>query len=85
MLPPDGISNNEEEYSKSEILLGVNLLEPCGQNSLKMISITHVYFPVLPTLVAKRVGIKSAINFVNDIRGVCKDNTNTKEKSSKEN
>ena len=66
-LPPHRISNNEEEYRKSEILLGVNLLEPCGKNSSKMISVTHVYFPILPTLVAKCVSIKLAINFVNDI------------------
>jgi len=62
-----------EEFGKSEILLGVNLLEPCDDNSSKMTSITHVYAPALPTLVAKRVGVNSATNFVHDIRSICKD------------
>jgi len=65
----------KEECGRSEILIGVNLLEPINDNELgsKMTSITHVYSPALPVLVAKRVGVNSAINFVNDIRSVCKD------------
>jgi hypothetical protein len=56
---------------KSEILLGVNLLEPCDdQLSCKMTSVTHVYSPSLPAVLATRVGIKSAINFVEDIRSL---------------
>lgn len=56
---------------KSEILLGVNLLEPCeDQTSCKMTSVTHMYSPALPAVLATTVGIKSAINFINDIRSV---------------
>jgi hypothetical protein len=56
---------------KSEILLGVNLLEPCeDQTTCKMTSVTHMYSPALPAVLATTVGIKSAINFINDIRGV---------------
>ena len=63
----DGTNNN----GKSEILLGVNLLEPCDdQTSCKMTSVTHVYAPALPAVLATRVGIKSAINFVEDIRSL---------------
>lgn len=62
----DGSTNG-----KSEILLGVNLLEPCDdQTSCKMTSVTHVYSPALPAVLATRVGIKSAINFVEDIRSL---------------
>lgn len=66
---------NTEECVKSEILLGVNLLEPIDNDKLgsKMTSVTHVCSPALPVLVAKRVGVNSAINFVNDIRSICKE------------
>jgi hypothetical protein len=58
-------------HGKSEILLGVNLLEPCDdQTSCKMTSVTHMYSPALPAVLATTVGIKSAINFINDIQGV---------------
>jgi len=69
---------DDEDCGKSEILLGVNLLEPIDEDNAlgsRMTSITHVYSPALPVLVAKRVGVNSAINFVNDIRSVCKDKT----------
>lgn len=57
--------------SKSEILLGVNLLEPCDdQTSCKMTSVTHVYSPALPAVLATRMGIKFAVNFVEDIRSL---------------
>jgi len=66
-------SNNDKEHGKSEILLGVNLLEPCGDGnrSSKMTSVTHVYSPALPAMIATRVGVSSAISFVKDIRGIC--------------
>lgn len=73
-LPNSG-EKEEEEHGKSEILLGVNLLEPCDDDasSLKMTAVTHVYSPALPVVLAKRIGVKSAISFVKDIRSVCED------------
>lgn len=73
-LPNSG-EKEEEEHGISEILLGVNLLEPCADDasSLKMTAVTHVYSPALPVVLAKRIGVKSAISFVKDIRSVCED------------
>jgi hypothetical protein len=67
-------SNEGDDHGKSEILLGINLLEPCeGNRSSKLTSVTHVYSPSLPAMVATRVGVNSAINFVKDIRGICEE------------
>lgn len=67
-------SSDDKENGKSEILLGVNLLEPYdGDRSLKMTSVTHVYAPSLPAMIAARVGVNSAISFVKDIRSTCEE------------
>lgn len=65
---------DEEELvdlPRSDILLGVNLLQDVGPNECMMTAITHVYSPVLPTMLARSVGVSSAINFVRDIRKAC--------------
>ena len=64
-LPDD---HGETEYGKTEILLGVNLLVPHSDSSSKVTSVTHVYSPAIPGLLAATVGVKSAINFVKDLR-----------------
>ena len=63
---------SSQQHGKTEILLGVNLLEPCEQTGgAKMTSITHVYSSAIPSIVAARIGVNSAINFVKDIRSIC--------------
>lgn len=64
----------EEEFSecpRNDILLGANLLQDIGPNECIMTAVTHVYSPALPTMLARSMGVSSAISFVRDVRGVC--------------
>jgi hypothetical protein len=58
---------------KSEILMGVNLIRKIeGQPSrCLMINVNHIRSPMVPLMVAKRIGISSAVNFINDVRSLC--------------
>ncbi len=71
----DEASNSEEEeMTRSEILLGVNLLRsiPGEPDKTEVTAVTHVYSPSVPTMLAGTVGVKGAIDFVKDIRALCK-------------
>ena len=65
---PGMIDDNLADLSRNDILLGVNLLQDIGQNECMMTAVTHIYSPALPTMLAKSMGVSSAINFVKDIR-----------------
>ncbi len=69
---PGMVDENMSDLARNDILLGVNLLETNGPNSCVMTAVTHVYSPALPTILAKSLGVSSAINFVKDIRASCK-------------
>ena len=69
---PGMIDETMSELARNDILLGVNLLQDNGPNSCVMTAVTHVYSPALPTILAKSLGVSSAINFVKDIRASCK-------------
>lgn len=61
-----------EDYLLSEILLGVNVLRNTPvPNQCRVTAVTHVYSPSLPTMLASRLGVKGALNFVKDIRSLC--------------
>ena len=70
----DGATNEEEEMIRSEILLGVNLLRsiPGEPDKTEVTSVTHVYSPSVPTMLAGTVGVKGAVDFIKDIRALCK-------------
>jgi len=57
-----------EDANISEILLGVNLLEPINESSCRLTAVNHVYSNAIPTMLAERVGVKSAVKFVKDLR-----------------
>lgn len=67
-------NTDEEEMIRSEILLGVNLLRtiPGEPEKTEVTAVTHVYSPSVPTMLAGTVGVKGAIDFVKDIRALCK-------------
>lgn len=71
---PGMIDDDLKDLPRNDILLGVNLLEDVGPNQCIMTAVTHVYSPALPTLLAKSMGVSSAINFVRDIRSACSSN-----------
>lgn len=61
-----------EDYVLSEILLGVNVLRNSGvPDQCRVTAVTHVYSPNLPSMLASRIGVKGAVNFVRDIRSIC--------------
>ena len=64
---------DSDSAARSDILLGVNLLEPLDdRESCQLTAITHVYSSAVPALLAERLGVKSAIKFVKDMRGLKK-------------
>mmetsp|Transcript_28395 Transcript_28395/g.59484 ORF Transcript_28395/g.59484 Transcript_28395/m.59484 type:complete len:414 (+) Transcript_28395:72-1313(+) len=68
---PGMMDDNLLALPRNDILLGVNLLEDRGPNECIMTAVTHVYSPALPTVLAKKMGVSSATNFVRDIRNSC--------------
>lgn len=57
---------------KSEILLGATILKKIEghENKTLFISINHLRSPMVPTIIAKRIGLSAAANFIGDLRGV---------------
>jgi hypothetical protein len=68
---PGRIDPDLKDLPRNDILLGVNLLQDIGPNQCIMTAVTHIYSPALPTMLAKSMGVSSAINFVKDIRNAC--------------
>jgi hypothetical protein len=64
--------NSGEKLVRNEILLGVNVLRaiPGQPNKTELTSVTHVYSPMIPLLLAKSAGVKGATDFVRDIRAL---------------
>jgi len=68
----DNKSKNGEKLVRNEILLGVNVLRevPGEPNKTELTSVTHVYSPMIPLMLAKNAGVKGAVDFVRDIRAL---------------
>lgn len=59
---------------RSEILMGVNLIrkiQGAEHSKCLMVNVNHLKSPSVPMFIAKKLGLSSAVNFVNDIRGCC--------------
>ena len=65
-------SSSGEKLVRNEILLGVNILKavPGEPNKTELTSVTHVYSPMIPLMLAKNAGVKGAVDFVRDIRAL---------------
>lgn len=61
-----------QDTGVSEMLLGVNLLEaiPGRPDACVMTALTHVYSKAIPAMLAERLGVQSAVQFVKDMRGL---------------
>lgn len=59
------------DLARNEILIGVNLLQEISPNECLMTAVTHVYSPALPAMFASSMGVKSAVDFIRDIRHSC--------------
>jgi hypothetical protein len=75
----DGASSSSSSSSLSEILLSVNLLLPVGDGEAQpvgrgcaprtlMITVNHIYSPLIPTLLAKRIGVQAAASYLADLK-----------------
>ena len=64
--------DEKKKYIRNEILLGVNILKavPGEPNWTELTSVTHVYSPLIPLMLAKSAGVKGAVDFVRDIRAL---------------
>ena len=68
---------DSSKTSRSDILLGVNLLEPIRskdgtilESKCRITTVTHVYSPSVPMAFAERLGVQSSIKFIHDIRNL---------------
>jgi hypothetical protein len=52
----------------SEILLGVNRIQPVTNDCCLLTSVNHVKSSLVPMMIAKRIGLQAAANFVHDLR-----------------
>eukprot|EP00538_Stauroneis_constricta_P000580 CAMPEP_0119545938 /NCGR_PEP_ID=MMETSP1352-20130426/541_1 /TAXON_ID=265584 /ORGANISM="Stauroneis constricta, Strain CCMP1120" /LENGTH=553 /DNA_ID=CAMNT_0007590565 /DNA_START=129 /DNA_END=1790 /DNA_ORIENTATION=+ len=70
---PDADDDDGASAVMNEILLGVNLVKRVqGQpNHCVMINVNHLKSPMVPMMIAKRMGSAGAVSFINDIRGLC--------------
>jgi len=65
-------NNNGLAVVGGEILMGVNLIkriEGCP-NSCILITVNHIRSPLVPMMIAKRIGLTAAVNFMTDVRKV---------------
>jgi len=60
--------------TKSEILMGVNVIRTVKgfeDSHCLMVNVNHIRSPMIPMMLAKRIGLSAAVGFINDIRGLC--------------
>lgn len=58
---------------RSEIITSVNLIKKVGgdENRCLMINVNHIRSPMVPMMIAKRIGLSAAANFFHDLRALC--------------
>jgi hypothetical protein len=61
---------SDSDLLHSEILTNVNLMLPVQDdpNRCLMINISHIKSPMVPMMLAKRIGLAAAANFIQDLR-----------------
>jgi hypothetical protein len=59
----------------SEMLMGLNIIRAVDgePDRCVLINVNHLMSPMIPMFMAKKLGLSSAVNFINDIRSLCKD------------
>lgn len=64
--------DQEDERTRSEILIGMNLIRniPGEDDKCEVTAVTHCNSPSVPQMLAGKVGIKGAVDFVRDIRNM---------------
>lgn len=68
-----GTPPHDASMLTSEILLGVTLLKRIqNQPGTFVITVNHIRSPMIPMMIAKRIGVQAAVNFIHDVRGCAK-------------
>jgi hypothetical protein len=63
----------QKNIIKSEMLLGINMIrkiEGCD-NKCVMVNVNHMRSPMVPMVVAKKLGLLAAVGFIKDMRSAC--------------
>lgn len=71
---PGSFSLVDASILRSEILMGVNVLKKVDgaeDSQCLMINVNHMRAPMVPMMIAKKLGLAAAANFFNDIRALC--------------
>jgi len=57
----------------SEILMGVTMIKRIAGHDDRclVITVNHIRSPLLPMMIAKRIGLQAAVNFLHDLRACC--------------
>jgi hypothetical protein len=58
---------------QSEILLSVNIIKRIQNNPQQclLVTVNHIRSPMVPMMIAKRIGLTAAVNFIQDVRKCC--------------
>ena len=60
--------DDDQNYCRSECLLGVNLIREVDENRCEITTVSHFYSPMAPSFGAKSFGMKASANFLKDIQ-----------------
>eukprot|EP00567_Pseudictyota_dubia_P011437 CAMPEP_0197443806 /NCGR_PEP_ID=MMETSP1175-20131217/9451_1 /TAXON_ID=1003142 /ORGANISM="Triceratium dubium, Strain CCMP147" /LENGTH=453 /DNA_ID=CAMNT_0042974487 /DNA_START=140 /DNA_END=1501 /DNA_ORIENTATION=- len=65
--------NSDGKVMRSEILMGVNVFRNVegDENRCVMITVNHIRSPMVPMMIAKKIGLSAATGFFNDLRALC--------------
>lgn len=65
--------NSDGKVLRSEILMGVNIIRNVegDENRAVMINVNHIRSPMVPMVIAKKIGLSAAVGFFNDLRSLC--------------
>ena len=69
----DAEAAEDPKIIHSEMLMGLNIIRAVeGEpDRCLLINLNHLRSPMIPMMMAKRLGLGAAVNFINDIRALC--------------
>ncbi|KAL9190318.1 hypothetical protein ACHAXT_007529 [Thalassiosira profunda] len=69
----DAEAEADPKVVHSEMLMGLNVIRAVeGEpDRCVLINLNHLRSPMIPMMFAKKLGLSSAVNFINDIRALC--------------
>ena len=57
---------------QSEILMGVNVIRKLEDHKCFMINVNHIRSPMIPMMIARKIGLSAATNFIaTDLKQAC--------------